>query len=877
MHAGSNRFATLLPVALMILIPLSAAAEWWDGFGPAGVEGGVYCMTGHFEDLYVGGLFDVAGGVPADNVARFNGRHWLNVDGGTDGRVHTIYSTATTIIIGGIFWLAGGTPCDHVADLHLGEWTPMGDGLPDWPNNFTMHFDALYACGKIDADGDWGYSTIARWDGLEWHEELEGFGQYSLVNEAYDIEHFDESLYIGGSFTFDAPDPDIHNIAEWTGTDLVGFGFLNGEHVNCLQAHDNVLYIGGDFSHSGSTGSYGLAWLTAGGEIHPVAQADVPRTVVDLDIWNGGLIVGQSDAVIPYSGTAWLDTLGGVLAGQVNTLAVIGTDLYVSGGFAGAVARWDRFDHEWVGVGGSPGTMNHERGRMFTLCRFDGDIIAGGDFGVPTILADETHCYMIGRWDGRAWHRMERGFTGNVVDLAVYDGELIAGGSFEYSAGKPIPYLARWDGETWNELGNPDDRVWALCVYDGELIAAGMFSQIGGVSATRIAAWNGSSWRALGAGLGGPIEELIVHQGDLYAGGHFDTAGGAPADHIARWDGSQWHPVGTGISSSVYALATYGGEVIAGGAFGEAGGVPISNIARWDGDQWRPLGAGVAEVSSFGVLALLPVGGDLYVGGDFGEAGGAPANCLAVWDGSAWSEFEGGVQDGFWNTAVYDLLVHEGDLYAAGDFTNVGGRGGASSHIARWVAGTLTPVVLHGFDLAVAPESVSATWQTTAAADADAFELTGEAAGQIWIVPHVAESVESFRAVDRSPRAGTDGKITYTLWFDEPSGQSEVLARRTVTLDLPAAVRLLGAHPNPFNPGTTVAFELDWPQTVRLDVYDLSGRRIASLAEGPHLAGRHEVRWDGRDARGREVGSGTYVARLQTGRGVQGKKLVLVR
>ena len=51
-----TRISIFSVLTVLCLLPLSADAEWWDGFGASGIDGGVYCMTGHYEDLYVGGL-----------------------------------------------------------------------------------------------------------------------------------------------------------------------------------------------------------------------------------------------------------------------------------------------------------------------------------------------------------------------------------------------------------------------------------------------------------------------------------------------------------------------------------------------------------------------------------------------------------------------------------------------------------------------------------------------------------------------------------------------------------------------------------------------------------------------------------------------------
>ncbi len=81
-----------------------------------------------------------------------------------------------------------------------------------------------------------------------------------------------------------------------------------------------------------------------------------------------------------------------------------------------------------------------------------------------------------------------------------------------------------------------------------------------------------------------------------------------------------------------------------------------------------------------------------------------------------------------------------------------------------------------------------------------------------------------------------------------------------------AMIRLLGNHPNPFNPRTTIVFALGQPATIDLRVYDLAGRLVRTLATMEHLAaGRHERPWDGRDERGRSLSAGTYLYRLGSG------------
>jgi len=95
--------------------------------------------------------------------------------------------------------------------------------------------------------------------------------------------------------------------------------------------------------------------------------------------------------------------------------------------------------------------------------------------------------------------------------------------------------------------------------------------------------------------------------------------------------------------------------------------------------------------------------------------------------------------------------------------------------------------------------------------------------------------------------------------------------------DLPAAFAFAPNHPNPFNPRTTLGFDLPRPEHVRLAIYGLDGSRVRVLLDGRRVAGRHRVVWDGRDARGRACATGTYVAVIEAGDDRAARKMVLMR
>ncbi len=94
---------------------------------------------------------------------------------------------------------------------------------------------------------------------------------------------------------------------------------------------------------------------------------------------------------------------------------------------------------------------------------------------------------------------------------------------------------------------------------------------------------------------------------------------------------------------------------------------------------------------------------------------------------------------------------------------------------------------------------------------------------------------------------------------------------------IPGLTRLLANHPNPFNPRTTIRFDLARDTTVHLLIYDVRGRRIATLLDGPQPAGAHSAIWNGVDSTGRQVASGVYFYRFQADGVDQTRSMTLVR
>jgi hypothetical protein len=94
---------------------------------------------------------------------------------------------------------------------------------------------------------------------------------------------------------------------------------------------------------------------------------------------------------------------------------------------------------------------------------------------------------------------------------------------------------------------------------------------------------------------------------------------------------------------------------------------------------------------------------------------------------------------------------------------------------------------------------------------------------------------------------------------------------------VPKPFSLYQNYPNPFSSRTAIAFDLIDQASVSLRLYDAAGRMIRTLASGRRGAGRQYVAWDGKDAKGRSLASGTYFYRLDAGTFTQTKKMILLR
>ncbi|MDH3215426.1 MAG: T9SS type A sorting domain-containing protein [Candidatus Krumholzibacteria bacterium] len=161
---------------------------------------------------------------------------------------------------------------------------------------------------------------------------------------------------------------------------------------------------------------------------------------------------------------------------------------------------------------------------------------------------------------------------------------------------------------------------------------------------------------------------------------------------------------------------------------------------------------------------------------------------------------------------------------------------------------------------------------TISALDLDTQDLFYDVAGDqnlLAISPFDAVyfPIENQSHVDITPESA--------LWLiSEIEGTvSAVFAGRPYT---PTVVRHRN-FPNPFNPATTIRFELSRAEFVSLKIFTVEGREVTDLVSETLPAGSHKTTWSGRDHRGQPVASGSYFYRLQAGSQTMTRRMVLVK
>ena len=743
----------------------------------------------------------------------------------SDGGILCAVQFGGSIVVGGSFSQIGGIDANNIARWDGVRWSPLGLGT-DAPVLALAIFDGdLIAGGRFRTAGGGEAPGIARWNGSQWSPMggglLGGAQQIGVTCLAL----YQSGLVAGGFFETAG----LRNIARWDGSSWTPMSRGADWVVEALAVQGDTLFAGGAFDSVGVAPARAIAqwngsdWAEVGGGL-----AGAPAHVYALAVHDNRLFVGgdftaaggaPAQNLAAWDGASW-DPLGGGFPSEVHGITEHQSSLYIAAGYGlQALGRWDD----------AMGLVFLTPFRGFVDCFLDlGDaLLVGGLFGAY----DPGGRFMganVLRWQAGSWTPLETwnssmhgllmhyGDAARVRALTTFQGNVVATGVFHVAGNPPqwdeVGPIARWDGHSWSGVPfplPPYSYAEALLAHGDTLYAGGTFEELG-VGVSPVCRVVGSSFTLLDT-LSLDVKSMVVYQGQLYIGGWRLSYDSPRMGGVYRWDGNHWQLVGLAESASdfpgVLAMAVLDGRLVAGGLFTSMGGVPARNIAAWDGNSWSPLGPGLEgppyDVAV--VYALVTHGDTLIAGGDLGTLGGA-----ARWNGSTWQGL--GIHGD-----VVALASAGGELFAGG-----------------WI-----------WDASYSALYGCARW------DGTSWQNMGTGLNQVvWCFAVLNDSL--FVGGDFT-RAGGHPSFGIARWDGIPG----------VRMAPPSAPRFSGAAPNPFRGSTRFVVSIPSAGHITIVITDAAGHRVAVVEDGDTQPGPHEIAWDGRDSRGRDVPTGVYFVRAR--------------
>lgn len=203
----------------------------------------------------------------------------------------------------------------------------------------------------------------------------------------------------------------------------------------------------------------------------------------------------------------------------------------------------------------------------------------------------------------------------------------------------------------------------------------------------------------------------------------------------------------------------------------------------------------------------------------------------------------------------------------------------AANHL-NLLGNTPLPVELAAFTAANADEQVVLKWKTASEVNNYGFEIERRPEHSEWAKidfrqGHGTTSApQEYAYTDRNPVAG---KVQYRLRQIDNSGKAKYYDAVEVAVAAPREYRLMQNFPNPFNPSTSIKYQVPVSAFVTITIYDMIGREVASLVREQKQPGTYTVDWNGRDNQGMEVASGVYIYRLTAGTFAAVRKMNFVR
>ena len=254
------------------------------GFWNTGIRTLGVFDDGQGEALYAGGSFTEISGVEANRIAKWDGQGWSALNGPLGNGIdqHAVNDLETfddgsgpALFVGGYFQLAGGVEANRIAKWDGTTWSALidlgGNGVGEyWVRALAVFDDGggpdLYVGGSFDTAGGVEANNIARWDGAAWSKVSGPLGFGVSGGGVTSLEVFDDGngpvLYVGGFFDT-AGGVEANSIARWDGSTWSAIegpaGNGTNETVRAIRGiHDGVgqaIHVGGYLTEAGGLAS----------------------------------------------------------------------------------------------------------------------------------------------------------------------------------------------------------------------------------------------------------------------------------------------------------------------------------------------------------------------------------------------------------------------------------------------------------------------------------------------------------------------------------------------------------------------------------------------------------------------------------------------
>ncbi len=274
-------------------------ARWngvsWNNLG-SGMNNSVNAVTVYGNELIAGGSFTAAGGTSVGRIARWNGSFWQDVGGGVlfgpTPSATVIYALRVynnELIATGYFNLAGGTPANSVARWNGSTWQALDMGLTGPIRALAVYNNELFAGGEFETiPGGGTANNIALWNGTNWQSLNGGVSGFAVSVKALCV--YGGELIVGGTIQGAGGLTNIGNIARWNGVSWQRMGSGVNNTVRALTVYDGELFAGGDFTTAGGVAADHIArW---DGSSWQALNSGVNKFVEAFTVYNNELIAG---------------------------------------------------------------------------------------------------------------------------------------------------------------------------------------------------------------------------------------------------------------------------------------------------------------------------------------------------------------------------------------------------------------------------------------------------------------------------------------------------------------------------------------------------------------------------------------------------------